>query len=999
MNKTYRKLLLRGVKSSLSRFLSILGIVFIGTGFLAGLLATAPDMEDTADRYYDDCAILDADIKGTLGVTDDDIAILSNLPGVGTAMPASVTDLVLSLPDGTGYVARLYGLPLEKRGTEAFLNDFVLNGGRLPKAACECVLVCPSEFHETCGIGDQLTISPENEHYEDRADTYALDTFTIVGTAETPYHMSIETEPSGVGAGSIEFFLIADLSCYSLDVYTDAFVTLAGASALNAFSEEYENRVDAFVSELETLGLPRSEVRFAEVRGEAQQEIDDAQAEYDETAADVRNDIADAHKELEDARTELADARQELTTAQGRYDYAHYKYYESKYAFERNIAKQRADAAEAERAGLITHDQYHAAIAAIDRAEADGQKELKTAHGKLQTAKDQIADGERELADAETEFADAERELAETEADAEQELADAQQKIDDAQTELDDLEPPEWKVLSRFDTVSFVSYESNAGKIGAIARVFPIFLFLVAALVALTTMTRMVEEERTQIGTLKALGYTDNAIMAYYLGYSMLASLIGCALGTVAGFRLIPTVISQAYTMMYRMPRIHTVYRHNIAWIIAPIAIVCTTVATLIACRSELSRKPSVLMRPRAPKAGKRIFLERIGPLWKRLKFTQKVTCRNMFRYKKRLYMTVFGIAGCMALLLTGFGLYDSINDIVNRQFGELYRYDTNIYLDSGSVLETNATLTARLNDPAVFSDHLAVHAENGEMFSALSSDSVNIYVPQETDGLKRLIVLRERRSGADIPFDDDTVVLTEKLCETLNLGIGDSFTLVNDSDASATFTVTGITENYVANYVFISSSAYQTAFVGTPAFDRVIAALADPSPATRDAVTRQLLSDDDVTLVQYNDSIRETFDNMVGNVNYIVYVLIAGAGALALIVLYNLTNINISERKKELATIKVLGFYEREVGNYIFRETNLLSLLGTVFGCGFGLWLHAFVIRTAEVDGIMFGRTLYPRSFLLAAAVTMLFTFMVDALMLPRIRSIDMVESMKAND
>ena len=405
------------------------------------------------------------------------------------------------------------------------------------------------------------------------------------------------------------------------------------------------------------------------------------------------------------------------------------------------------------------------------------------------------------------------------------------------------------------------------------------------------------------------------------------------------------------------------------------------------------------MMLPRAPEAGKRIFLEYVTPLWKRLKFTQKVTCRNIFRYKKRLYMTMFGIAGCTALLITGFGIRDSINDIVDKQFYELYRYDMTVYLKEAGVLETNAALRDFFESSGKVDSYALVYTEAASVRAEGGEEDVNIYVPQDTDSLKQHIVLRERKTGADVPFGEDAVVLTEKLCETLSLSVGDAFTLVNKDGEEAQLTVTGITENYITAYAFISLSTYTRCFKNTPEFEQVIARHAAANPSGEEEIAQTLLADDDVAMVSFTSTIKDSFDNIISNINYIVYVLIVAAGALAMIVLYNLTNINISERKKELATIKVLGFYEPEVAKYIYRETTMLSILGSIIGIGLGYWLHAFVVRTAEVDAVMFGRTLYPRAILISLVITMLFTLIVDLLMLPVVRHIDMVESMKANN
>ncbi len=997
VSKSYAKLQRRGVRSTLARFLSITGIVVIGTGFLAGLLATAPDMKLTVDQYFNEVSAMDVDVKGTLGITEEDIAVLRGMEAVETVMPAYSTDLILTGEGGTNFVSRLYGVPLAKRGQEDFLNDFVLIEGRLPQAQGEVLLLNRNTFTNTHSVGEVYTISPDTPDYEDWDDTYAVDTFTVVGLVRSPQHMTVETEPSGVGTGNINLVFYADESCYSLDVYTDAFIKLKSTAALNSFTDEYEDLVEDMADQLEPLGEARSAIRFEEVKTEAQEEIDDAQQELDEARMDAEADLADARKKLDDAHVELDDAKGDLAEGEAKYRYAQGKYYEGKADYFKGIADARRELNAI--APSLPDFMVKAMTESIDDAAQTGSNALGAVRNKLYAGEEELEEGRIKLAEAEFELNNAEIEYAEAQQDAETEINDAQIKLDDAQKELDDLDQPEWVILGRTDLVSHASYKSNTEKIDAIARVFPLFLFLVAALVALTTMTRMVEEERTQIGTLKALGYSDMRILFYYLGYSFWASLLGCAIGVILGFRLLPSVISQAYSMMYTLPTIVTPFRWQEALIIAPVAIVCTTGATLMACLSQLKERPSRLMLPKAPKAGKRIFLEHVPFIWNRLKFTQKVTCRNIFRYKKRLYMTVIGIAGCTALLLTGFGLRDSINDIVDKQFFELYLYDMTISLKNEDSLAESNELQSILDDGTLITSYATVHNETASASTELGKETTTIYVPKQTDRLKEHILLRNRLSGADVPFTEDSVVLTEKMCEQLGLSVGDSFTLTPDDGGKATLTVTGITENYVSSYVFISEKTYVDAFGEAPEYNQVIAKAVSGDETVHDAIASRLLLLDDVSLVSFNSSIKESFDNLIGNINYIVYVLILAAGALAIIVLYNLTNINISERKKELATIKVLGFYEREVAGYIYRETTVLSILGTLVGFLFGKGLHAFVIQTAEVDAVMFGRTLYPSSFLWAAVVTLLFTFLVELIMMPKIRRISMVESMKAND
>ena len=562
---------------------------------------------------------------------------------------------------------------------------------------------------------------------------------------------------------------------------------------------------------------------------------------------------------------------------------------------------------------------------------------------------------------------------------------------------LSETGAPLWYVLDRRANTSYVSYEANVEKVADIAKIFPVFFFLVAVLVTLTTMTRMVEEERVQIGTLKALGYSKAKILLYYIGYSVLASLGGSVTGVVLGFYTLPAVISNVYGMMYTLPAAITDFYWGYAALIVPISVACTTAATLFACLAQLSERPAALLLPRAPKSGKRILLERAGFVWRRMGFIKKVTARNIFRYKKRLFMTVFGIAGCTALLVTAFGLRDSIHDIVDKQFGELYRYNLSLYLSEDSATETDEILkaclanTERVTSSALFHSESALVSANGE------KQRISLCVPKNTGELKKNIVLRERKTGADVPFGESSVVLTEKLCEQLNVSAGDTVSVENADGRTATLTVSGIAENYVTGYVFLPAEVYRQAFGETPEYKLALVTVTDESPEARDALSTDILQSDRVLLAQFSQTIRESFENTVKSIDSIVVVLIIAAGALAVIVLYNLTNINICEREKELATIKVLGFYDQEVYRYIFREIELLALIGSGVGLALGVPLHKFIVLTVEMDQLMFIRTIALRSYLLAVALTMVFTVVVCFVMRRHVRRISMVESMKA--
>lgn len=1097
MKHTYVKLLLRGVKKTYTRFFSILAIVAVGVCFLSGLISTCPDMELSVDTRYNETNFFDINIRGTLGLTDGDVTAVSELDYVENAMPARVTDVVMSTGE-VNYVTRIYGIDLDRAFTDDFVNRFELLEGRMPENENECLLSSPNGYARSHSIGEVYIISEDNKNFDSLADTYNFTELTVVGFVSMPYYMSFENEPSSVGSGSVELVMLTFPESYSLEVYTDIFLTIGDARQYNSFSDEYEHYMEDISERLEGFGEQRAALRTAEVKSEAQRELDDAKAEYEKAKSDADTELSDARQELDDGWAELSDAgaeieekSAELSDAQSQVNSAHgtltseiaarkeglYERIEEAAAPQYDAAleeinlqkasgraqisaaqaqldiqreaieEQERQLQAAEAAGIpvseedkaaveaakiqleaaqqeidfqlsgledqiaaaiaeleksfaeIIESEYSSALAAIDAAEAEARAEISQAQAEIDDGLAKLSQARVDLENAELELTDGEREYEQGASEAESELTDAQTKIDDAQREIDDIEDAQWYITGRADTVSFPSYKMNMEKVDAIAKVFPVFFFLVAALVALTTMTRMVEEERTQIGTLKALGYSNGVIMFYYIGYSVLASLAGTAIGCAVGFSAIPTVISKAYGMMYTLPPLMTPFRWDMALLITPIAVGCTTISTLAAGLSQLREKPSTLMLPRAPSAGKRVLLERVGFIWKRLSFTWKVTVRNIFRYKKRLYMTVCGVAGCGALLVTGFGLRDSIADIVRLQFDEVYKYNVSIYLKDEDALTKDEHVKSFLEDESRRESFALVHAESITVEAENGTEKTSLYVPESREALREQITLRDRESGQMLEFNANGVILTEKLCELMEIELGDKITLRNTDGKSVSATVTGMTEAYVMNCVYMDGAFYEQLFDAAPEYELILATISDESEQARDALSHDLLQSGEVLMVQFSENIRSSFSKTVNSINYIVIVLIVAAGLLAVVVLYNLTNINISERKKELATIKVLGFHEAELAAYIYRETTFLCLIGIVGGFFLGALLHQFVIRTAEVSNMMFGRSVYPMSYVYSALITLLFTLIVDLIMLKKLRGIDMVESMKANE
>ena len=635
----------------------------------------------------------------------------------------------------------------------------------------------------------------------------------------------------------------------------------------------------------------------------------------------------------------------------------------------------------------------------------DGWRDYEQGKQDLKEGWAEYYDGQKELADAEIELADGRKELddgwieyEDGKKEFEEKIADANLKIRDAQDQIDDIEDPEWYVMTRGESnEGYIFYESDTEKVSAVAKVFPIFFYMVAALVASTTMTRMIDEDRGTIGTLKALGYSNAAIAGKYLLYAALACVLGSVAGLSVFLPLFPRIIANAYEMMYIIPDIVPSDHLRFILISSGGILVAILLATLGALKGSLEDNAAVLMRPKAPPAGKRILLERIRPLWSRMKFTHKVTARNLFRYKKRLIMTVLGIAGCTALLVAGFGLRDSISDIAGVQFTQLQNYDMTLSLKHEGDQHLDRRIANLLADSSTVKEALPVHMETGEGRSPDHNTDLYILVPSDSARFTDYHILRERVGHASVPFVETGAILTEKAADMLGIQPGGNLTLRSQDDQEAVIPVTGVCENYVQGYVFLSADLYEQAFGEVPEFDTLLVKTVEMDAGQRDDLAAALLESSNVTGVSFSATTIETFEDMLSSIDYIVILLIVAAAALAFIVLYNLTNINICERQKEIATLKVLGFYRREVSGYVFRETAILSLMGTALGLVFGAFFHQFVVQTAETDAAMFGRTVYPMSYLYAAALSLAFTLLVSLALKGKLRQIDMVESLKA--
>lgn len=639
------------------------------------------------------------------------------------------------------------------------------------------------------------------------------------------------------------------------------------------------------------------------------------------------------------------------------------------------------------------------------KAELDrNQRKIKTERYKLYTmeekAEKEFKKAEEELVKNEKKLVDSEKELEKAKNEAKDEFKKAEKDLKEAEDEIKKIEKPEWYVLNRDKQYSAAEYGGCADSIDALAGIFPVFFVLVAALVALTTMTRMVDEQRINIGTLKGLGYTPGMIAKKYIVYAMSASAIGSIIGLIVGYTVFPTIIYNAYAIMYTVPKVELRTDLFITVLSIATSIFVTTFAAFAACRRELVEDPAILMRPKAPKNGKRILLERIGFIWNKIGFIWKVTLRNIFRYKKRFLMTVLGISGCTALILIGFGVRDSIQMIVDVQFGELNKYSMTASYDSDEKTEDVEYLKSLISNEKGVKEIGMFHNQNAKVMINNKEKEVTVVIPENKNTFKDFIELRERKSHTPIKLDNKGIVISEKAARNLDAKVGDKVKILNENDVSAEAVISGITENYVNHYIYMTNDYYKELFNRNADSNRIYGVLDDSITIDQeDKMASKIIDSTCANGTVFTTGIKDGFSDTIKSLNYVVLLMIVSAGALAFVVLYNLSNVNISERIREIATIKVLGFYDKEVSAYIYRENVILTLIGAVVGLGLGVILHQFIMITVEVENMMFGRLINPLSYAAAFILTIVMGTIVNLVMNKKLKKVEMVESLKSVD
>lgn len=1077
MPATYLKDIFREIKISLGRFLSILCIVAIGVAFFAGIKASAPDMKNSADTYFDKYNVQDIQVYSTIGLTKKDVAAIKKIKGVKSVQPSFSMD-TLSQIDSTQMVIKVISYGIDQK-----MNKIRVVEGRMPERENECLVEASSATNKLYGtfhIGDTIKLQSGTDEALSKSLKHTK--YKIVGTCYNPNYLSYEKGSSNIGSGTVNSFIYIQNTNVLKDYYTEVDVCVKGAKDLDCYSDEYFDVVDPVLKKIKKISNKQIDARIQSY----QSELDEKKQEATNKFKDAENQFNDAQNKIDSGLSEIQSNELKLQNSKDQINQGWNEYYANLQLLDNIPTLQNAiaqieesekklpellsqkeqvenglqqinaegdlntkrtliqnaidfidialkklenypDSSDAETIRIKLNEKkelLQGQLSLIDQAIAkkaeleailpqiqsgieqiqagvakkaelqsqlnqllNAKNELNNAYVSLINGQAQYEDGVSKIEDAKNELNKSIEQLTLSKAEFNIQKHDALRELSDAQLEIDKMEG-KWIVLDRNSHYSYRDYGACADRMDGIAKVFPVFFFLVAALVCMTTMTRMVDEQRNEMGTLKALGYSKLQIASKYIIYALIASILGSILGCSLGMYLFPTVIFNAWNTLYNIDQIKFLFQPGLILLASGSVTGITLLATLYSIYSELIEMPSQLMRPKAAKAGKKILLERITFIWKRLSFLQKVTARNIFRYKKRFFMTIIGIAGCSALLVAGFGINDSISDIVNQQYNVIYHYDATV---SAKTSEITSQIKSLKGVKDVYEeDHLAVTTkiENKDI-------STTVHIISNDKKFKDFCTLFNGNKEFDL--DDSSVLISQKMATKLNKKAGDTIKIKDANNKVIKAKIKGVFTNYVGHHIYASESLYKSWNTNAKTTHIYLIKSKKTTKKFERNLGNKIMNIDGVQSVTFYSSLQKNFKDMIKSISYIVVVLVISAACLAFVVLYNLSNVNISERKREIATIKVLGFTRKEVDAYINRETILLTILGSLIGLGIGIGLHHLIMNLAEMDDIMFGRTINSISYVISFVMTIGFNAIINLCMHKKLNNIQMVESLKA--
>lgn len=1045
--KAYSKDIVKEIKKSKGRFVSILLIVAIGVAFFTGITTAAPVMRENVDRYYDNTNYRDIELLSTFGFEEEDFELIRKIESVSGVYGQKTIDVYAKNND-TRYTLRVNAIPSNlSQENPDYIDQYRIIEGRLPQNKNEAVLKIDSFGTKPYEIGDVVTVYLEDDAIE---DTLSQASYTIVGYVESPNLLNVDLGTSNLGNGSLNAILAIYDENFVSDYYTGILVRLKNTTDFDSFSQDYLDFVTSSQEDFKDLGAVQAAARFEKIKSEAMLKLQDAELLYienkqtfDDGIASGKAEIASQQATLNQGLAALQEGRASALAAiddgilqidQGLVGIAtsyqqvlakETQFVKDKVGLEQQITTLSAEIVALQNQIATTSDPsvlagLQATLTQKQQSLQQVQTTLVTTEATITQTKSQLEATKVSLEAERVKLVDSKAQLEETFRGRQQELYTAQRLLNDAQTELlkqeqeglielkkasneienaknalNDLEAPEWFVLTREQNYSYVDYHSATLQMDSIAKVFPLFFILVAALVCLTTMTRMVDEQRGYIGTLKALGYSNVVIALKYMFYAALAGILGSILGALIGMNVFPVVVYNAWGMMYTVPSITLTYDLQLAFVAMIFFTAIIVVATLVASISSLREEPASLMRPKAPSKGKRILLERIGFVWKRLTFSDKVTARNIFRYKKRFFMSILGIAGCFALLLAGFGIRDSISGLVEKQFMGIQTYEGEIVLQDNLTSSEKNTLYEELSSLDGMIDTTLVTTQQAIAKVGAKDQIVGLFSFSNQVQIQKYFTLQSTGNKQALTLSDSGVLISEKLAKLLDLKANDTMNF-KVKDTEYTVRIAGVFTNYVNHYMLFSDAYYEEVFKQIPS-QHTILFNSEIGNEVEEKITSAVNLVEDVSSISFYSKLANSFDSMLDSLNIIVFVLIISAGLLAFVVLYNLTTVNVSERMREIATIKVLGFYNKEVESYVFKENIILTIIGSFVGMILGVILHQFIMNIVEQDTIIFDKVINLPSYIFSFVITLFFAFLVNVSMKKTLHRIAMVESLKS--
>lgn len=985
-------------------------IIFLGAAVFSGLRNTPYTMAASADAYLNSHNYADLTYIATLGFSDEDVAKVRKLKGVKKVVPCYQFDALFAHKDGKSGVT-VYS---QEKYEKSMLDRPELLKGRYPKKENECIIdVNLGKYNYK--LGHTIELSNDN----------GTKTYKIVGIVNDPRYISnvdrgTNTLGDGTNSGFVEVLnegarelglnkKVAELRNND-HLYTSLLVDVEGTEKYNMFTSDYDNLIETVNTRVKSMLSEEMSDQYDQLTGDMQSQLDDAKKQYEEGYQEYKHNLDSFNSQISQGKIKLAEARIQF--------YEQKKIYLKKAAQVSNATQQAYnETKKIDQEIKVLHDSIKDTLRNIkDKDSAqdaftkilnDLNENLNNFNNKLQGV-GQLLEGRIQLEKAQSQLDEAEAELniqqsklEVTENNAKVQLNAAKEQLDAAKAQIEQAQQQLNRIpkgvlysLTKNENVGIVSYESYKQAIASIADVFPLIFFLVAALVSLTTMTRMIEEQRSYCGTLRALGYSKQDIIMQYIVYAFLATFFACILGILAGNQVFPRIIYFLFTyLMYGMNQSTVlVQKWSISLMTVLISVGVTLLATLSVCLQELVSTPSVLMRPKAPKAGKRILMERMPFIWKRLNFNQKVTMRNLFRYKKRFWMSVIGIAGCTALIMLGFGVKNSVSDIIPSQYEEVYKYDALIKLNSN--VEDTKKVENKIKRIEGVHNLTGAYRQNVTVLGNSEDYYSTMVVYDNADEIKNFINFNDYKTKKKIILSDDGVVISQKLAEKLGVKKGENMTFSYDN-TKYTVKVSNIVQQYVSHQVYMSKTFYEN-LTGTKSSASIL--YVDMNTKKSNIKTlKNYLDHHNIGSMERLTASLDEFQQRMSSLNIIVAILSGCAALLCFIVLYNLTNINIGERKGEIATIKVLGFRRKEYCDYIFRENIILSLIGASIGMFFGYFLHRFVVLTVEMDNMLFIRTMPLYIYLIAFGMTVGFTIIINLAMRHILDQVDMVESLKS--